>query len=438
MARPTMVLLTALLPLAAVGGAATPPPEAKVDGYLEWRSGDLLIVDGQRVRPAPEVKFSGRGEAGTVASIPLGYELKAKGKRTADGVILAREIEAKPNGSALFESEVIAATDEAEQSYRRAGRFFETDAKGHMQNKGRLYESGPEVDRVRRVVDTLTPPYVEPGDFRVYVIDNKDWNAFAMGNRSIYVYTGLLHDTDDDELAIVLGHEMVHATHEHTRREVKRAMWIQVAALGVSAAATQIDDENKQAVVQLVTLLGASIFTNGYGRDLEDQADRVGIRYAYEAGYDVTRGPQLWNRFAKKYGQSSAVVNFFFGDHSRAQVRAANLERELAFNYPDGPKTGDTRAARAGAAAPRSSGGTTVATTTPPSAGGPSGRATGTALAGAGAARDMGVKPGMTAEEVQALLGAPEDEVVFGSTTRWTYPDLSVIFENGRVKEVRF
>ncbi len=198
MARRTMVLLTALLPLAVAGVAATPPPEAKVDGYLEWRSGDLLIVDGQRVRPAPRAKFSGKGEARNVSSIPLGYELKAKGNRTADGVILAREIEAKPNGSALFESEVIAATDEAEQSYRRAGRFFETDANGHRQNKGRLYESGPEVDRVRRVVDTLTPPYVEPGDFRVYVIDNKDWNAFAMGNRSIYVYTGLLHDLDDD------------------------------------------------------------------------------------------------------------------------------------------------------------------------------------------------------------------------------------------------
>jgi len=33
---------------------------------------------------------------------------------------------------------------------------------------------------------------------RVYVIENKEWNAFAMGNYSIYVFSGLLDDMDDD------------------------------------------------------------------------------------------------------------------------------------------------------------------------------------------------------------------------------------------------
>ena len=71
-------------------------------------------------------------------------------------------------------------------------------------------------------------------DHRVYAIDNKEWNAFAMGNYSIYVFTGLMKDMDDDELAIVLGHEMVHATHEHTRRQFKKQMWIQLAAIGLA------------------------------------------------------------------------------------------------------------------------------------------------------------------------------------------------------------
>ena len=57
---------------------------------------------------------------------------------------------------------------------------------------------------------------------RVYVIENDEWNAFAMGNYSIYVFTGLMDDLDDDELAIVLGHELAHATHEHTRRRSRR------------------------------------------------------------------------------------------------------------------------------------------------------------------------------------------------------------------------
>jgi hypothetical protein len=48
------------------------------------------------------------------------------------------------------------------------------------------------------------------------------------------------------------------------------------------------------------------------------------------------------------------------------------------------------------------------------------------------------IKPGMTALEVIDILGRPQKEVTFQNTTRWTYPDLTVIFENGKVKEVRF
>ncbi len=48
------------------------------------------------------------------------------------------------------------------------------------------------------------------------------------------------------------------------------------------------------------------------------------------------------------------------------------------------------------------------------------------------------IKVGMTALEVIEVLGKPEREVSFETKTRWTYPDLTVIFENGRVKEVKF
>jgi hypothetical protein len=47
------------------------------------------------------------------------------------------------------------------------------------------------------------------------------------------------------------------------------------------------------------------------------------------------------------------------------------------------------------------------------------------------------IKAGMTEKEVRELLGAPKEEIAFGAATRWTYPDLTVVFEGGRVKEVR-
>jgi Zn-dependent protease with chaperone function len=338
-------LVAAMLSLPVLGCASAPSAgsarEEKVEGYLEWRQGSLLVVDGQRLAPGAATQFEGDQEARDAHSIPLGYEVKARGVRSSDGVIQAREIEAKPNGTALFEQDVKRLTDEAEAQYRKAGRFYREGADGEEPKTiGRLEESGPRYDRVRRIVDRLTPPYLRPDDVRVYVIVNEEWNAFAMGNYSIYVFSGLLDAMDDDEVAIVLGHELVHASHEHTRKHFKKAMWIQLAALGLSVAAEEIDNSAQRTIAQLLTQLGALAWSNGYGRDLEDQADRVGLRYAYEAGYDIRKGPALWEKFARRYGDSNRVANFFFSDHSLAVRRAQHLDREIALNYRDGPKPG--------------------------------------------------------------------------------------------------
>jgi Zn-dependent protease with chaperone function len=425
-----------MLPVAA--GAQPKPKEEKAEGYLEYRQDGALVVDGQRIKTSATTKFKGKDDAKDLASIPLGYEVKAKGPRQADGSLLAVEVEAKKNGSALFEGDVKSMTDQAESEYRKAGRFFNQLEGGKTQTIGVMHESGPKVDRARRIVDDLLPPYVDPNQVRVYVIDNKEWNAFAMGNYSLYLFSGIMEDLDDDELAIVLGHEIAHATHEHTRRQFKKAMWIQLAALGVAAASEEIDDKNKRAVAQLLVVFGASAWKSGYGRDLEDQADRVGLRYAYEAGYDITKGPRLWQRFAKKYGEQNKVANFFFGDHSLSSARAVNLERQLALNYPDGAKAG---VARASARAVPVSSKPAPAPMPPPRAndGNVSALASTTSAPGApsGSTRKE-IKPGMSATEVRALFGKPKEEVVFGAKSSWTYPGFTVVFEAGRVTEVKF
>jgi Zn-dependent protease with chaperone function len=417
----------------------------KVDGYAEWRVGECIVADAQRVCPAPGFKFKGGGEAKSLATIPLGYELKAKGKRLADGTLLAKEIEAKPNGAAMFEGEIKSATDQAESQARARGRFDEDE----KTSVGKLIESGPYVDRVRGIVDTLLPPYLHPEDVRIYVIENKEWNAFAMGNYSIYVFTGLLDDMDDDEVAIVLGHELVHATHEHSRKQFKRDMWVQLITLGALGAASTIDDDTKQAILGLAVVAASSAYSSGYGRGMEDQADRVGLRYAYEAGYDITKGPRLWNRFAKKYGEGNKVVNFFFSDHSQSAARATKLEKEIAFNYPDGPKPDGPRTARR---TPTPADRTVTIAARPvggpaPSAsqalaGGPAPvalpQATARPAASPAGGKRTEITKGMTADEVRALLGDPDAEVAFGERTRWSYGDMTVVFEKGKVADVRF
>jgi len=316
-------------------GLQAGPHQEKVEGYAEWRRGGCWIVDAARVCPGPSMDFKGKGRAHDFDSIPVGYEVKAKGVRAPDGALIAHKVEARPNGSALFEGDLRQAFDELEDRYRHRGRVFDEDDDGDVnEDYGPLLESGPEVQRVRAITARLVPPYLEPEHFRVYVVDNEEWNAMAAPNGAIFVFTGLLRDLDDDELAFILGHELAHATHEHGRKQFKKGLWIQLAALAAMGLAEEgIEGDVPRIAAQGMALLGALAWSSSYGRSHEDQADRVGLRYAYEAGYDVSRGPTLWARFAKKYGDTPRLIHFFLDEHSRSTTRAAKLQREIAMNY---------------------------------------------------------------------------------------------------------
>ncbi len=329
--------------LNSLSGQAVAAERVKLNGYAEWRYDDVLIVEGQRVRVSERTLFLGKTRRGDLDSIPLGYEIKVDGYRNADGSIFARKLEAKPNGSAMFEGQVSSEFEAIERQWRRRGYVFEEGASGNSGRLGALVEDGPEVDRVRRMIGRLVPPSQQVGDFHAYVIQNAAWNAMAAPNGSVFVFSGLLDAMDDDELAIIVGHELVHATHEHSRRQYKRGLWTQLglaAALAVAGSQDPSCDNyanpsraGLQAGIETAAVIGALAFQNGYSRQHEDQADRVGLRYAYEAGYDVSKAPELWRRFAAKYGRQPDALNFFFGSHSTPSARSRHLEREIRLNY---------------------------------------------------------------------------------------------------------
>jgi Zn-dependent protease with chaperone function len=333
-----LLVVVGLFSLASLASAEplTRAKEIEISGYAEWRSDGVLVVDGQRVVEAEGARFEGKGRARRFQGIPLGYEVKVEGTRLADGTVLGRKIEAKPNGSAFSEGAIRAGADAMEGEFQRRGRVAEYDAHGNpLWDYGELLEEGPEVERVRNIARRLTPPYLDREDVRVYVVENEEWNAMAAPNGSIYVFHGLLQDLDDDEVAIVLGHELAHATHEHSRRAYKKSIFISLLGWGATAAADSIDHDGGRLATKVGIYAGTLAWMNGYGRSAEDQADRVGLRYAYEAGYDVSKGPGLWNRFAQKHRGLPKALNFFLGSHSVAKDRARNLEEEIRYNYSE-------------------------------------------------------------------------------------------------------
>jgi len=95
---------------------------------------------------------------------------------------------------------------------------------------------------------------------------------------------------------------------------------------------SQISNPSAQQLAALGGQLGLSALMSGCSREFEDQADRVGLRYVYEAGFDPTKGPGLWEKFKQKYGEEDKLTNFFTGDHSRPTERIRSIQRQIQLN----------------------------------------------------------------------------------------------------------
>jgi hypothetical protein len=159
-------------------------------GYVEWLRDDQLIADGQRVRWDNQTRMK-LGRLASIASVPLGYEIKVTGVRAVDGALLAQQLEVKPNGIAAFESQVIQDNNALEAAWTREGIAYFPDANRNQHTLGRIADAGPDVERARRILDRLVPPYVSASRLRLRVIYTRAWNACAMENGAIWVNKGL-------------------------------------------------------------------------------------------------------------------------------------------------------------------------------------------------------------------------------------------------------
>jgi predicted Zn-dependent protease len=267
----------------------------------------------------------------------------------------------------------------------------------------------------------VAPPYVNTDKVRVYVVTSKDWNAMAMANGAIWVFQGLLEDMSDDEVAFIVGHELAHVTHEHSRQANLKALWATAVMVASVMAAEHVDNKAARIALEIAAVIGPLAWVNRYNRAQEDQADRVGLRYAYEGGFDPAQGSNVWTRFQAKYGDTNRVLNFFIGDHSTARQRIDRLRDQMAMNY------GPLAPPRQPSAAVRASGAAAGLTRGLVASGSPGAKPAPTAIL-----------PGMPFESVRSALGAPISETAAGADVRWVYDECTIVFTNGRVSSVAF
>jgi predicted Zn-dependent protease len=199
-----------------------------------------------------------------------------------------------------------------------------------LARSGMLYQDRELEAYLNGVARKLQPPEAyERIPFRILVVKNPYCNAFALPNGYIYVHTGILARMDNEaQLATLLAHEMTHATHRHQLREFHGTL-----NKSLVFASTRSIIGGVPALGDLSTALGeisAKAAINGHSRDLETEADMVGIRLVVKAGYDPREAPKLFQHIKKEMEEEDQKEPFFFGTHPRLKDRIENYDDFLA------------------------------------------------------------------------------------------------------------
>jgi predicted Zn-dependent protease len=212
----------------------------------------------------------------------------------------------------------------------------------------------PELEvYLEEVVERLNPPAMAANPdvrYKVRVVQDPTLNAFAYPHGSIYIHTGLLARMEnEDELATVLGHEMTHVENRHMLRYQRSAhnkeVGFTVAAIAAYVAVAVVagdaadhghwaEAETLDVFGQLLVNLGLNLAflasVNGYGRGLEEEADRGGFAKLAAAGYDLHQAPKVYQVLYDDRGDSRKAEAFFFGSHPRLSERIDVTKRYVA------------------------------------------------------------------------------------------------------------
>lgn len=169
-----------------------------------------------------------------------------------------------------------------------------------FQQRKLLDANDPRTVRIRRIAKDLLPhtnkfnERAAKWDWQVNVFDSPTINAFCMPGGKIAVFTGIVDKLQltDDEIAVIMGHEMGHALWEHAR---ERTAKVNLTSIGSRVIGGLLFGQ----AGELVGAAGSSLAALKFSRNDETEADLIGMELAARAGYDPRAGITLWQKMAK-------------------------------------------------------------------------------------------------------------------------------------------
>ena len=191
-------------------------------------------------------------------------------------------------------------------------------------------DSNPQLQRLRTIGQRLLPftapwnPRARHWRWQVELLGSPQVYAFCMPGGKIAFYTGILDKLKltDDEVAMVMGHEMAHALREHARERIAKT---QATNIGLRFGAQLLGLGD---LGSLAAGLGGQLLTLQFSRSDESDADLVGLEIAARAGYAPTAAVSLWRKMGQATGGKTAGLAFL-STHPSGPQRIRELEQNV-------------------------------------------------------------------------------------------------------------
>lgn len=163
-------------------------------------------------------------------------------------------------------------------------------------------------------------------DWQVAVIKSKEINAYVAPGGKVVFYTGIVETLKltDDEVAAIMGHEMVHALEEHSKNKVGAQA---LTDLAVSYGAKYVG-QSAGGYGGLLLDMGAKYGVGlPFSRNLESRADKGGLMLMAKAGYNPNAAVTLWQKMNAINSSGNNPLMKFTSTHPSNNDRIAGLQK---------------------------------------------------------------------------------------------------------------